>query len=74
MTLDCKCNRLREAEEKAAKWDALVRCWECKHYDKIRGACWHFGYLEMHRDYSWSKTPVWVDPECFCFYGERREA
>lgn len=23
--LDCSCNRLREAQEKAAKWDALVR-------------------------------------------------
>ena len=33
MTLDCRCNRLREAEEKAAKWDALVRCEECKYFD-----------------------------------------
>ena len=38
MTLDCRCNRLREAEDKAAKWDALVKCEDCKHYDEIREA------------------------------------
>ena len=25
----CSCNKLKEAEEKAAKWDAIVRCCEC---------------------------------------------
>lgn len=25
----CSCNKLKEAEEKAAKWDAIVRCGEC---------------------------------------------
>jgi len=29
MTEWCSCNKLKEAEEKAAKWDAIVRCGEC---------------------------------------------
>ena len=29
MTDWCRCNMLWEAQEKAAKWDAIVRCGEC---------------------------------------------
>ena len=29
MTLDCTCNRLTEAERKAALWDGIVMCGEC---------------------------------------------
>lgn len=33
MTLDCTCDRLREAEAKAALWDGIVRCRDCEYFD-----------------------------------------
>lgn len=33
MTLDCTCNRLTEAERKAALWDGIVRCRDCRFFD-----------------------------------------
>lgn len=32
----CSCNPLREAQEKAAKWDAIVRCGECENGEPSR--------------------------------------
>ena len=32
----CSCNPLREAQEKAEKWDAIVRCKDCRHFKEAR--------------------------------------
>lgn len=34
MTLDCTCNRLIEAERKAALWDMLVRGCDCALFER----------------------------------------
>lgn len=71
--IGCTCDRLREAEEKAAKWDAIVRCRDCENAS-------HFF------PYSWngerSTIEIWtcrilaegeeIDPDGFCAWGERR--
>lgn len=54
----CSCTRLREAEEKAAKWDAIVLCRDCRHYDGEE--C-----LRLYGAY-----PTATD---FCSRGERRQ-
>lgn len=60
----CSCNPLKEAQEKAAKWDALVRCGECVHaYDQ-------WDYLECERS---SGSYFAVEPDFFCSQGERKE-
>lgn len=59
MTEWCSCNRLREADEKAAKWDAIVRCGECKHLYEYIGRC--------------RMTGAPADGDHFCAWGERRE-
>jgi hypothetical protein len=63
MTEWCTCNKLKEAEEKAAKWDAIVRCGECKYLMrglpyKGRFACFNRGLFVTEKD--------------FCSWGERR--
>lgn len=62
--LDCSCNRLREAQEKAAKWDAIVRCGECVQLDV-------FGEEEPNYWCDWFSAHV--RPNSFCAWGERRE-
>jgi hypothetical protein len=64
MTLDCTCNRLIEAEAKAAKWDAIVRCGECKSAEPRRP-----GMLRLC-----SEIEAMVKPDGFCAWGERRES
>lgn len=61
--IGCNCDRLREAEEKAAKWDAIVRCRNCAHsYQDIPSA-----YFQCSRLFAK------VGPNGFCAWGERRE-
>lgn len=59
MALDCTCNRLKEAEEKAAKWDAIVRCGECVHVLKN-------GFCDLNEH--------WTDPDGFCDCGSKGES
>ena len=69
MTLNCACNRLKEAEDKAAKWDALVRCGECEH-------CSEEG-IYMPTYFCLRHSPlcgVPTQPRGFCAWGERRES
>lgn len=62
----CSCNPLKEAQEKAAKWDAIVRCGECEH-------CLEDSHTEA--------TLFCARPGCltpthrrgFCAWGERKE-
>ena len=70
MTEWCSCNKLKEAEEKAAKWDAIVRCWECKHYRDHE-----LIPFENMPDFC-VRTPYGtkVEPDGFCAWGERRDA
>ena len=61
MTLGCTCDRLRKAEKKAAKWDAIVKCRNCKHsYQDIPSA-----YFQCVRLFAK------VSPDSFCSCGER---
>lgn len=53
----CSCNLLREAQEKAAKWDAIVRCKDCRYLDEYEGCLRSFA--------------VDFDPEGFCTWGVR---
>ena len=59
----CSCNRLMKAEEKAAKWDAIVRCGECVYFCESCGTC-NYRYDRPHATCS----------EYFCSQGERRDA
>lgn len=76
--LDCTCNRLKEAEEKAAKWDAIVRCEECEyHYtrnviNRHGEVCDvdHFCELMLN---GFGEGSNEVDPDHFCAWGKRRE-
>lgn len=64
----CSCNPLREAREKAAKWDAIVRCGECVHYrDHEIFPYEDFPDLCVRTPYGMK-----VDPDSFCSWGERR--
>ena len=63
MTEWCSCNKLKEAEEKAAKWDAIVRCKDCEHWATERR--FTFGCLGPRGR---------LNPNGFCSDGERREA
>ena len=75
----CSCNRLMKAEEKAAKWDAIVRCGECKHYDEDAGFCTRFREIvEEHLDLDWPyQIPEWgyleSTPDDYCSWGKRKE-
>ena len=69
MTEWCSCNRLKEAEEKAAKWDAIVRCVECRHFTETRLAD---GTVENRC--SGVFAHVKTRPDGFCAWGERRDA
>lgn len=75
--LDCSCNRLREAQEKAAKWDAIVRCGECKHMHAVRH-CWlgiDVTECWLHADSeSGALGKSSTQPDDFCAWGERRDA
>lgn len=67
MTLDCTCNRMKEAEEKAAKWDGIVRCHECEHFREVA--------LINGREYRCSGVFAYVKarPDGFCAWARRRE-
>lgn len=68
MTLDCTCDRLREAEEKAARWDGIVRCGECDWCGRLR--------FHGRERLSCVLLKADVDPEFFCAVGvgsKRRE-
>lgn len=79
MALDCSCNRLIEAQEKAEKWDAIVRCGECaftrfKWLPPRRGK----GKREVEWDYICARNPdrdhwIIVRANDFCSRGERVE-
>lgn len=58
----CSCNPLKEAQEKAAKWDAIVRCGECVHF------CEHCATCSYRYD-----RPTTVTLDHFCSFGERVE-
>lgn len=68
MTLDCTCNRLTEAEAKAAKWDGIVRCRECAEETRYPD-----GQIDHYCDLigTWAETE-W-NPDGFCAWGKRRE-
>lgn len=74
----CSCNPLREAQEKAAKWDAIVRCGECKHHYTRNVVNWrgevfgtdHFCELMLN---GFGEGNNKVDPNHFCAWGERKE-
>ena len=58
----CSCNPLRDAQEKAEKWDAIVRCKDCKHGTQdIPSAMFQCGVLFAR-----------VSPSFFCARGERK--
>ena len=60
----CSCNPLREAREKAEKWDAIVRCKDCAFfYTDEDGE----GYCENSYAGLWSG-----EPDSFCSWGERK--
>lgn len=63
MTLDCTCNRLTEAERKAALWDGIVRCRACKWRTFRAKYC---AYVCAHTD---KLAPI----SGYCHRGERRE-
>lgn len=69
MTLDCTCNRLAEAERKAALWDGIVRCGECEHSRRKGEKC----YRVMTHDIFGNPKPMDVKPDGYCHRGERRE-
>lgn len=73
MTLDCTCNRLAEAERKAALWDGIVRCRDCRWYfeGKKRGCIryWAKKLPKSLLDYPILPT----EPDGYCHRGERRE-
>ena len=66
MSLDCKCNRLMEAEAKASKWDALVRCGKCRALTLI-----YAGETTVHRC---ELLNIDTNPRLFCAWAERRES
>ena len=84
MTEWCTCNKLKEAEEKAAKWDAIVRCVECKYYEPEY--TWEefreVGYpYEICMEpptctlgYALSGVARVTIPNGFCAWGERQDA
>lgn len=80
MTDWCSCNKLKEAEEKAAKWDAIVRCGECKHYDpEYEWEEWReagFGYETCLEPPScaFMNGLELPNPNGFCAWGERQDA
>ena len=65
MTDWCRCNMLWEAQEKAAKWDAIVRCWECVHF-RPRNA-------DKNEPSRCTGVFAYVnpDPDGFCKWGRR---
>lgn len=67
MTLDCTCNRLKEAEEKAAEHDALVMCRDCVNGRPTASGksviCGKWGNEE-------DGFTVHVPPDGFCHMGE----
>lgn len=67
MTLDCTCNRLKEAEEKAAEWDALTRCRDC-----ASGRPTASGRSVLCGEWSNQEGGfvVYVPPDGFCYRGE----
>ncbi len=48
----------------------VVRCKDCEHYDK--GGCNHFGYYTYTPSTTTTLSPIDVDEDDFCSYGERR--
>lgn len=62
----CSCIRLREAEEKAARWDGIVLCRDCKHFYQ---AC---GKYATH-DFC-TYLEIMAEPNGFCAWGERRQS
>lgn len=68
MTLDCTCTRLKEAEAKAAKWDGIVRCQDCKYVNPKKTR------TIANAVFLWCKIfelPFLED--WYCAWGERRE-
>ena len=65
------CNPLREAQEKAAKWDAVVRCKDCKHYYEKSEEDLVFC---LNRSFLGGANYAETDPNGFCAWGERRES
>ena len=63
----CSCTRLREAEEKAAKWDEVVTCEECIYLceNDSRWRC-----LVFYADIAYNDGRK---PNGFCAWGERRQ-
>lgn len=68
----CSCTRLREAEEKAAKWDDVVRCGDCKFVGiGMTGMqCDRYVFAIEHGE-SVPAAKV-VTPDHFCSWGELR--
>ena len=69
MTDWCSCNRLKEAEEKAASWDAIVTCWECAHCSE-EGIYTPTYFCLRHSPLNGIPTYA----HGFCAWGTRREA
>lgn len=74
----CSCNPLREAQEKAKKWDAIVRCGDCKYYFDRWESCMRNSYTRTfyEPDGGWGENEegfFGVEPDGFCSWGERIE-
>lgn len=63
MTLDCTCNRLTEAERKAALWDGLVICRDCR---------WRT-WSKRKAMYVCAITDVIAPTGGYCHRGQRKE-
>lgn len=77
MTLDCTCNRLAEAERKAALWDGIVRCRDCRWHVEPRfpfkqHGCIRFWAKKQPKEL-FNRPILHIEPDGFCFWGERRE-
>lgn len=69
MTLDCTCNRLTEAERKAALWDGIVRCGECV-YGRDRRLD---GKAVAPGGVFCAVVKLTWEPDFFCRLGQRKE-
>ena len=71
----CSCNPLREAQEKAAKFDAIVRCGECCYSPNNGETCQLFAaYEPITGGNEFMEQPAEVEPDGYCSWGIRRES
>ena len=70
----CSCNPLREAQEKAARWDAIVHCRGCVYSPDGGETCQLFAaYEPIDGGADFMEQPAEVEPDGFCYWGIKRE-